>query len=105
MGKYAIRFYCWKDNIGLYPEVGKYGMFYRCRYWHYAYRPVGMKPCTFSISVAVMTDIMDEIEKQADNGELYIGKIIEYPRYICRISRVAEDLIAVKIKEKHRNGD
>lgn len=100
-----LRFYCKKHNCGLLPMVGKKSMYYRCRYWDYRYRPVGLKACTFCLSIDEMDRISAWLEQTGEEN-LQVGlKYAEDGRYAwlqAEISKITPDLLAVCVEKEKK---
>lgn len=97
-----LRFYCWVHGCGLIPMMGKKGMYYRCRYWDYRYRPVGTRACTFTLSLLEIEELTKWVEgNDVKPGMEYIYEESNYNVYAA-VTKIAGDLVAVKVKKVRR---
>lgn len=97
-----VRFYCWEHGCGLIPMMGKKGMYYRCRYWDYRYRPVGTKSCAFALSLSEIEELTKWVEENdVKPGMEYTYEESNYNVHAAVINMTC-DLVAVKVKKIRR---
>lgn len=98
-----LRFYCWEHKAGMILMAGKNNMYYRCRYWDYRYRPIGLKACPFCLSlddVDTMTEFLKGYEEETLNVGMDFTVRTETGTLCGEVMLIAMDLIAVRVRKE-----
>lgn len=95
--KNNIEYLCKYHNCTFKLVKGKYSLYYRCPKYEFQYRKPGEKVCTNSVSLKVLDQIGDEIEKLYNDGLLRVGYCGKYRNIKYKVQVVSRNYIEVLI--------